>query len=51
MSEATQQQSQPQKLTAAQKETAQRLGMSEKEYGDKTAELIKRGRINPEHLK
>jgi hypothetical protein len=25
--------------------------MSEKEYGEKTAQLIKRGRINPEHLK
>lgn len=38
-------------LTTAQKETARRLGMTEKEYASNTAELIKRGKIKREDLR
>jgi phage I-like protein len=50
MSEANQTQPTP-NLTAAQKDTARRLGMSEKEYAKNTAELIRRGKIDPNNLK
>lgn len=49
MAETTQ--AQPPKLTNAQKETARRLGMSEKEYHANTVELIKRGKIRAENIK
>ena len=49
MSEASP--TQPPKLTNAQKETARRLGMSEKEYSDNTAKLIQRGKIRPENIR
>ena len=42
---------QPPKLTNAQRETARRLGMSEKEYADNTAKLIRTGKINPENIR
>ena len=51
MSDNQQQQSAQSKLTAAQKDTARRLGMSEKEYAANTAELVRRGKINPENIK
>ena len=41
----------PPKLTNAQKETARRLGMSEKEYQSATAKLIASGKINPANIR
>lgn len=40
----------PPKLTIAQKETAKRLGMSEKDYATCAAEQIKRGKLKREHI-
>jgi hypothetical protein len=37
-------------LSTAQKETARRLGIPEKEYASHTAELIKRGKIKREDI-
>lgn len=48
MAEANQE---PPKLTNAQKETARRLGMSEKEYHANTVELIRKGKIRPENIR
>lgn len=46
-----QQQQQQPKLTNAQKDTARRLGMTEKEYSANTAELVRRGKIRPENIR
>ena len=51
MSEANQQQQQAApNLTKAQKETAKRLGMSEKEYAVQVDRGIKSGRLNPNNI-
>ena len=50
MSEANQQQQSTRPLTKDQKDTARRLGMSEKEYAAQTDKGIKSGRINPSNI-
>ena len=50
MSEANQQQQLP-KLTEAQKDAARRTGLSEKEFAEATAKLIRSGKINPENIR
>lgn len=38
-------------LTNAQKETARRFGMTEKEYADNTEKLIQKGKIKREDIR